>query len=751
MANQSRQLPTQDSPWVWLTRAAFVLAVALVIARMLMLEILRNPVEASPGLEAAPLGPGPATGLVLDLLCVLPALLVLARRVIDRRFVLRWSWAASFMLLLGVWAVLSTLWAADRFIAIVSSLHWLSAMVLFWSAMQLVDSPLRLRVVGGSCLGMLLVLVVTGYYFRLVEWSDLKTAWETSKDKADILKENQWTADSFAARQFAKRVLSGEPMGFSASPNTYAALLVLLGTATAGIAIQRIRDGDGIGWAIIPAVAIAAGLPDLFWAGSRGAAATAVIAVALLWATFHFQRTLHEYPRKIYWRTLAALLLLAAAVVGHGLYHQTLFHDSLTFRWRYWVGAARLIAAHPLLGVGWENFGLRYLAYRLPIASEEIRDPHNFIVRIFAELGSIGGVLLLAGVLRLAWELTQTRAADEDAPPIEIEFSARSQRRAATWRILALASLAILVNFFAAVDLNSASSFILLESMRLAMLWLLLVVGIAAATLRCPVAAQRQFRDDELEYFSDSRAAPWLLYAILIGLAMFLVHNLIDFALFEFGPMFLFALLAGAALGARRIGHQRAASSRIWPVVALITGGIAWVLVAGWVALPITIAESHSQDADNAIRDNRPDLAATDLQSAFARVPYNGDYAFRLAQLTASQGEPALALTPLNQAIAANPASVDYLSMRAELAVRASPPNVAQAMADFAAALALDPNNVALRRRFGDILAQFGDRAAATSQYVLALQKNDGLDPHDPKRLSPADVAELRRLADLQR
>jgi Flp pilus assembly protein TadD len=89
--------------------------------------------------------------------------------------------------------------------------------------------------------------------------------------------------------------------------------------------------------------------------------------------------------------------------------------------------------------------------------------------------------------------------------------------------------------------------------------------------------------------------------------------------------------------------------------------------------------------------------------------------------------------------------------MRAELAVRASPPNVAQAMADFAAALALDPNNVALRRRFGDILTQFGDRAAATSQYGLALQKNDGLDPHDPKRLSPADVAELRRLADLQR
>jgi O-antigen ligase len=749
MVSQSRQLQVQLSPWVWLTRVAFVLAVALVISRMLMLEILRNPVDPSPGLEAAPLGPGPATGLALDLLCTLPALLVLLRRVVDRRFALRCSWAATCFLLLGIWAVFSTLWAADRFLAIVSSLHWLSAMVLLWSAMQLVDSSLRLRLVGGACLGMLLVLVVTGYYFRLVEWSDLKTAWETNK--ADILREHQWTADSFAARQFEKRIYNGAPMGFSASPNTYAALLVLLGTVTAGIAIQRIRDGDNVGWAIIPCIAIAAALPNLLWAGSRGAAATAVLAAALLWAIFHFQRGLREHPRKIYWRTLAALLLLAAAIIGHGLYHQTLFHDSLTFRWRYWVGAARLIAAHPLLGVGWENFGPRYLAYRLPIASEEIRDPHNFIVRVIAESGAVGGLFLLAGVHRLAWELTQPPARGDDAPPIEIELSARAQRSAATWRILALASVAILVNFFAAVDLNSAASFILLEAMRMAMLWLLLIVGLAAATLRCPARPQRRFRDDELEYFSDTRPAPWLLYAVLIGLGMFLVHNLIDFALFEFGPMFLFAFLAGAALGARGIGQQPAASSRILPIAVLIAGGAAWVIVTGWVALPITLAESLAHDADNAISENRPDLAATDLQSAFADVPYNGDYAFRLARLTVSQGEPALAFTPLNRAIAANPVSVDYLSMRAELAARAIPPNVALATADFAAAVALDPNNVALHRQFADVLAQFGARADAVREYQMALQKNDGLDPHDTKRLSAVDVAAIRRLADLMK
>ena len=71
-------------------------------------------------------------------------------------------------------------------------------------------------------------------------------------------------------------------MGFSESPNTYAAILVLLGIVSVGIALTRQADQEGVGWVLPPVLVIAAAVPNLVWAASRGAAATAVLGVILL-------------------------------------------------------------------------------------------------------------------------------------------------------------------------------------------------------------------------------------------------------------------------------------------------------------------------------------------------------------------------------------------------------------------------------------------------------------------------------------
>lgn len=741
-----RQPDLQRPPiWRWLTRAAFALTLILVIARLLQSEVIRIPGQAVPGELATPLGPGAATGLVLDLLAMAPALLVLGRASLDGNYRLRWSWAAAGLLALGFWAVASTLWSADRFAAIVSSMHWLSAMVLLWSTVQLVDSWQRVRFVSGVCLGLLITLVVAGYYYRLVEWRDLRNAWETSR--TDILREHSWAADSFDARQFEKRILSGATMGFSASPNTYGALLVLLGTVSAGIALSRIDDADPPGWIIPPILAICCAAPDLLWADSRGAAGTAVMAALLLIGCGWFRSRLREKAHKVYWLTLVGTLVLALAVIGHGLHHGTLFHDSLTFRWRYWLGAARLIAAHPLLGVGWENFGLRYLAFRIPIASEEIRDPHNFIVRIVAELGTVGGALLAFGLLRLAWEGTQlpARPPNEELP--DTKWWPREQRQRASQRILLIATLAILLNFFASIDLTSTPSYVLIEAMRRALFWLLLIVGISAATLRVPSGMQRRLRDHELEYSSDTRPAPWLLCSMLVGLAMFFVHNLIDFALFEPGPMFLFALLAGTVLGARQAPAPTVTRGRAWAIAVGAPAVAAWIAAAVLIAVPIMSAESLAHDADEAIRNNQPAPAARDLEAAFARVPYNSDYAFRAAILRISERQLDPAADLISAAIAANPATPDAFVWRAQLALASPHHDVSAARADMEKALALDPHSVDLHKRYGEMLTRLDLRADATAQYQLALDANEGLDSHDAKRLSAVEVEALRRLA----
>src|SRR5687767_5884813 len=104
----------------WLTRLAFVLSAALVLARATMLETVRNPLDVYPGSEPIPRGPGAAAGAVLDLLGCLPALLVLARRSIDPDYRLRFAGSLLPLAGLALWTVSSVLWAGDKFAAAVS-------------------------------------------------------------------------------------------------------------------------------------------------------------------------------------------------------------------------------------------------------------------------------------------------------------------------------------------------------------------------------------------------------------------------------------------------------------------------------------------------------------------------------------------------------------------------------------------------------------------------------------------------------
>ncbi len=204
----------------WLTGAAFFLSLVLVIARAMMTETIRGGNFRAFSSEYAPQGPGPATSLLMDLLFCLPALLVLVRRVIDRGYALRLSWSALPMGLLAAWAAASVIWSDDKFSAAISAANWVAALVFIWSTTQLVRSWLRLRLVAGVCFGLLLVLIVSGWWYRLIDWPDMMNQKETT---AEFLSQLHKEAGSRDAEQFGKNIASGTPLGFSVSTNTYGA------------------------------------------------------------------------------------------------------------------------------------------------------------------------------------------------------------------------------------------------------------------------------------------------------------------------------------------------------------------------------------------------------------------------------------------------------------------------------------------------------------------------------------------------
>ena len=99
---------------------------------------------------------------------------------------------------------------------------------------------------------------------------------------------------------------------------------------------------------------------------------------------------------------------------------------------------------------------------------------------------------------------------------------------------------AIVINIFASIDFNQNGSWIFVELIN-RMLYL------CALLLGSLVVALRSLEKPQV----DERAAPWILYGILVGVGVFLIHNLIEFSMFEPGPLCLFGVLMGSALGIR--------------------------------------------------------------------------------------------------------------------------------------------------------------------------------------------------------
>ncbi|MDB5337785.1 MAG: hypothetical protein JWN70_3404 [Planctomycetaceae bacterium] len=77
---------------------------------------------------------------------------------------------------------------------------------------------------------------------------------------------------------------------------------------------------------------------------------------------------------------------------------------SLQYRLDYWRSSLQVIRESPLFGVGPGQFRQSYLAHKLPRSSEEIADPHNLVLDVWAN----GGLLALAGLSWLVVCLTRS-------------------------------------------------------------------------------------------------------------------------------------------------------------------------------------------------------------------------------------------------------------------------------------------------------------------------------------------------------
>jgi hypothetical protein len=94
------------------------------------------------------------------------------------------------------------------------------------------------------------------------------------------------------------------------------------------------------------------------------------------------------------WRTkllfvglAVAVLFIIAIFVSSGKSLIDGASRSLGFRIEYWRASLGMVRDYPVFGCGSGNFKQTYTQYKLPQASEEVSDPHNFVIEIAAVSG----------------------------------------------------------------------------------------------------------------------------------------------------------------------------------------------------------------------------------------------------------------------------------------------------------------------------------------------------------------------------
>src|SRR5579863_9220344 len=406
-------------PRPWIERLAAAILSAVVIGRLL------TPTDAAPAGET----------LWIAQLSLLGFLVwaVAAWRSQPARWRFNWVDAAAGLLCLGhvVGALVVVATSGDKRAATTMLWEWIGVGVTWFLMRQLLETLAERQ-------GMLLVVTAAavslsgmGIWQHHIGFAETRRMYEKLKaESADPTNSRRASAraefarlgipdDESARILWEQRLYSGEPIGMFALANTLAGILVGASFLWMG-ALLRAGRAVPVWLLVLGGMLTVLILYCLLLTKSR----TAYVALGCgmgLWSLVEiaFRRT---GLRRIWLALVAAaaviFALVAVAVVTGGL-DTLVFTEStksLRYRFEYWSSTWQMLQESPrnwLAGVGPGNFRQHYLQFKLPQSSEEIADPHDLVLDVWAN----GGLLALAGLaglcytgLRPLWSTLRTGA-----------------------------------------------------------------------------------------------------------------------------------------------------------------------------------------------------------------------------------------------------------------------------------------------------------------------------------------------------
>jgi hypothetical protein len=380
---------------------------------------------------------GPGSGLLWDLAVMIVAGLALASSLIGGRFRFRCSWTDAAVVTLMFLVGLSSTRGLDRRVAINLAWDWAGLGFAYILTRNLPRTRGESTLLAGALVVTAVALSAYGLYQVRVEFPELQA--QFLRSPRQMLRDAGVPPEAEQIQAFKDRLLgSNEPYSTFGLPNSLAGFLLGPLVLLLAMVIQNLasREAKGSRWVAIglAAIPLLCLLTCLILTKSRSAYIGLFFAIGVLAWQAHGQVPIRQLVSVGIAGLTVTVALVAAGLATGRLDREVLTQSTLSmrYRWEYWQGAWGVITeGAPTLGraleaptfwagVGPGNFSVHYLRYKLPQSSEEIQDPHNLFLEVWATAGFWALLALLAALGLGLWNLlgpariTENETIDKD-------------------------------------------------------------------------------------------------------------------------------------------------------------------------------------------------------------------------------------------------------------------------------------------------------------------------------------------------
>jgi hypothetical protein len=449
---------------------------------------------------------------------------------------------------IGIWV------ASNKRAAITDMVTLVAPMLMALLLVQILDSAAKIKLV----LFVVVALGAAGAFqcFDQLLSSNQYMIEDYERDPADHITRAGFEPNSFQHMLYEHRLYSKDIRGFFTTGNSAGSFAILATFAAAGLVIENFRRRNKetsyapLVYCSIAAAVVTAGLVVTH---SKGAIIASVISAAFLAAYLMFGDWLFVNKKTVFVLFLSAVVAGLAALVWYGTSHGYLpGGNSMMVRWQYWASAMKMYADKPLTGVGGGNFATFYTHYKPPQALESVRDPHNFVLTVLTQYGPLGllGFVTAFGFVLYKTIFAATTSGSPERPADDKPFGTL----AGATLVFVVVTLLVFRPVLMADEIGEG--FMVIVSVAL-MLYVVVAISFSLAFLVLWLSQEKSGPAKR----SVGTATQAAVFCGVIGV---IIHNLIDFAIFEPGVLTCFwamiACLVAAGFQSSRPAASPAAS-----------------------------------------------------------------------------------------------------------------------------------------------------------------------------------------------